>query len=303
MFQFTTTNVINSSVDSTGKELYVVRTADDKGATLDIKRVGKFCADNITHIYKAGYTEPVKAKAVFDLNDITVEDPKKSKFNLSIYITLTQGSNFSLYANDSWRKGKPFDIEFTWKGSAKDTAENLESMINKYMVNVHGEKMLTITANEGTIEVEAVNEYQRFETAVIQELDEAAYHGLGKYNDILSAEITQGVEGFGTYEYILHNLRMPTTMRTVFMGVNAEENPIPGALYNQYTIHYCVNRGTLGNNAVGDQVTSHTTHVFYVKDDLSTDFETLLKQVAPGGKLEGGSPEDQKALDAEVTEP
>ena len=44
--------------------------------------------------------------------------------------------------------------------------------------------------------------------------------------------------------------------------------PIPGAHYNQYTIHYCVDRGPLGLNAVGDNVKSVTTVVFYVNTAL-----------------------------------
>ena len=85
-----------------------------------------------------------------------------------------------------------------------------------------------------------------------------------------------GKLGFGTYSWVLHNLRIPTSARTHAFALNQEESPILGAKYNQYTIHYCVNRGVLGTNAVGDTVKSVTTHVFYVKDDL-TDFETKLK--------------------------
>jgi hypothetical protein len=52
-----------------------------------------------------------------------------------------------------------------------------------------------------------------------------------------------------------------------------------GALYNQYTIHYCAKRGVLGLNAVGQTVTSATTHVFYVKQDLAPDFEKALATI------------------------
>ena len=54
---------------------------------------------------------------------------------------------------------------------------------------------------------------------------------------------------------------------------------MPILVYNQYTIYYCVNRGILGDNAVGDMVKSRTTHVFYVKQDLASDFEAALAKV------------------------
>ena len=53
--------------------------------------------------------------------------------------------------------------------------------------------------------------------------------------------------------------------------------PIPGGKYNQYTLHYCVERGPLGMNAVGQNVTSTTVHVLYVLDNLAANFESLIK--------------------------
>ena len=293
MFQFTTTNVINSI-----KGLLTFHDATDtKGATLNIKGVNNFCKDNVLHIYKSSYVVGVPPTATVALGDLNIAGStlkNGDKLRLNMYITLTQGSNLSLYANDSYYKGKPFWVDFVWAGN--DTAKNLVNIIKKYMLNVHGEKMVEVSYETNNLIIKGVSEYQRFEKVDIEKIDTEAYHGLGDSTVIKSATITQGVEGFGTYEYILHNLRIPTAARTGFMAVNQEESPIPGANYNQYTIHYCVNRGTLGSNAVGDQVTSHTTHVFYVLDSLSTEFETQLKKIAPENKLEGATPKDKEAL-------
>lgn len=95
-----------------------------------------------------------------------------------------------------------------------------------------------------------------------------------------------GKEGFGTYSFLLHNLRLPTSARTRAFGINQDETPIVGAKYNQYTIHYCTNRGVLGLNAVGDTVKSVTTHVFYVKSELAADFEAALAKIAPEAGIE-----------------
>lgn len=85
-----------------------------------------------------------------------------------------------------------------------------------------------------------------------------------------------GREGFGTYDYILHNLRIPTSANSRWLSVHEDETPVPGATYVQYTIHQCAWRGPLGLNAVGQHVTSTTTHVLYVREDLVDDFELVL---------------------------
>lgn len=122
-----------------------------------------------------------------------------------------------------------------------------------------------------------------------------------------------GREGFGTYQWLLHNLRLPTTMRTRIYAMNSDETPIPGAKYNEYIIHYCVNRGILGTNAVGDMVKSMTTHVFYVNQAVSAEFEAALNTIAPAEGIvaaitadkgmQAGSPADIDSLPEVDDEP
>ena len=42
----------------------------------------------------------------------------------------------------------------------------------------------------------------------------------------------------------------------------------------------------MGGDAVGEVTKSLTTHVFFVNTDISAEFETALKVIAPDGKLE-----------------
>ena len=88
-----------------------------------------------------------------------------------------------------------------------------------------------------------------------------------------------GKEGFGTYSYLLHNLRLPTAARYGAFAWNKEESPVPGVVYDEYVIRYCVNRGELGLNAVGDTVKSVTTHVIYVPSALSATVKTALGKI------------------------
>ena len=68
MFQFTTTNVINSNKDlTTGKPLWSAQeAAGDKPASLHVKRVNKFIATNIVAIYKAEAHDAENAKVTLD---------------------------------------------------------------------------------------------------------------------------------------------------------------------------------------------------------------------------------------------
>ena len=298
MFQFTTTNVINSDKDyTTGKPLWFAQEAAlDKPASLNVKRVSKFLGPNVVSIYKAESNDPEMAKVTIDLSQINGTDGES--YRLSVYIGLTQASQESRYANDLILKGKPFTVDFVWKTSAADVAKNLVKIINKYAVMVYGEKLLNVSYSGAYLTIEAVNEYQRFRKVNIEKFDKDAYFGRGEYNAVRTLEDLDeqtsnaaltgtvegyfvGKEGFGTYSYLLHNLRIPTAMRTRAFGVNLDENPIIGAKYNQYTIHYCADRGVLGTNAVGDTVKSVTTHVFYVNQSVASEFEEALTKIAP----------------------
>lgn len=298
MFQFTTTNVINSNKDyTTGKPLWSAQEADsDKPASFNVKRVSKFLGPNVVSIYKAEANDPEMAKVTVDLSQISGTDGES--YRLSVYIGLTQASQESRYANDLILKGKPFTVDFVWKTSAADVAKNLVKIINKYAVMVYGEKLLNVSYSGAYLTIEAVNEYQRFRKVNIEKFDKDAYFGRGEYNAVRTLEDLDeqtsnaaltgtvegyfvGKEGFGTYSYLLHNLRIPTPMRTRAFGVNLDENPIIGAKYNQYTIHYCTDRGVLGTNAVGDTVKSVTTHVFYVNQSVASEFEEALTKIAP----------------------
>lgn len=317
MFQFTTTNVINSDKDlTTGKPLWTTKdAAGGTPASLNIKRVNNFIATNVVAIYKAVAQDAENAKVTFDFAQVS--GTAGDIFRLHIYVGLSQASQSSLYANDLQWKGKPFSVDFVWGTNATDTVTKLVKTINKYSAMVYNKKLLNVTNNGTYITIEAVDEYQRFKFVNIEKFDAGAYHGMGEYNVVRSldnltkknsnAEVTAtaegyfvGKEGFGTYPFLLHNLRLPTYARNRWLGLNQDETPIVGAKYNQYTIYYCVNRGILGDNAVGDIVRSRTTHVFYVKQDLATAFETALDKVGTVITVSGKGTPDPGTIAGDV---
>lgn len=305
MFQFTTTNVINSnfefgynptgvSDEDTKHSLWSAQEADDTNGTVasfNVKRVNNFKQPNVVHIFKSEYTAPKNAKATLDLS--TVDGNEGDAYRLSIYIRLSQSLQSSYYSNDMVFKGKPLSVEFNWQDSAQATAKKLANIIKKYEIAVYEKPIVKVTPDDNNLVIDATDQYQRFYTVEIEKYNPRAYHGMGEYTPVITAHeeshedydgtnvIVQGVEGFGTYEWLLHNLRLPTTMRTRVFAMNSDETPIPGAKYNEYVIHYCVNRGILGTNAVGDLVKSMTTHVFYVNQTVSAEFEQALSVIAP----------------------
>lgn len=285
MFNFTTTNVVNSLTDiTTGKAL--ISTVTDG---ILIKRVGIFKKANVEEIDKRVAKDPVMESVTITIP--TVDAGTACRLNL--YIGLTQASQDSRYSNDMIYKGKPFMVEFEATGTPADDAKNLVKIINKYQVLIYGDKQLEAEASGAAVTITAKTEFQRFKQVELEKFVPATNGGAYPYYTgtwtSLNPTVTKvaGVEGFGTYSYLLHNLRLPTCARTYAFAINQEESPIMGAKYNQYTIHYCVKRGQLGMNAVGDVVKSVTTHVFYVKSDLAAEFETELSKLGSLTEITG----------------
>ena len=303
MFQFTTTNVLNSLKDlTTGKDLITTVDASGKEEVM-IKRIGNFKKANVESIHHTAGSEAELAAVCMDLTNV-VSNGKK--YRLNMYIGLTQGSADSRYTNDLYHKGKAFSIDFDGLATAAETVAKLADVLKKYDILVYGDKQLNVYSSGALLALEAVNEYQRFVRVNIEELNASAYSEMGDYKVIKSLDdlkkksknekITShndvvkdgkpikeglfvGKEGFGTYSYLLHNLRLPTSARYGAFAWNKEESPVPGVIYDEYVIRYCVNRGELGLNAVGDTVKSVTTHVIYVPSALSATVKTALGNV------------------------
>ena len=290
MFQFTTTHVINSDKDlTTGKDLWKPGTN-----ALTIKGINTLKKANVVSIYKAVGEEAQLAKATITLNEEAVPfDTMKEGdiLRLDIYIRPTESDHSSYYANDLNHKGRPFTVEFPWMTDGATTAANLAKLINKYGLLMFGDKLLTVEVSNKVVTLNATTEFQRFHVIDLYKfVDNGGNVYANEWEKLPATGVItinpKGKEGFGTYSYILRNIKLPTTEHLRAFAPKQNEMPIPGAIYNQYTIEYCVNRGTLGTNAVGDQVTSVTHIVLFVKNDLATKFETELNKIAPAAGIQ-----------------
>lgn len=277
MFQYTNTILVNSLIDEvTGLDRIVERTIDSNPA-LDIRRVNIFKKANVTKMIKRAATLPILGKAVFK-----VASADAGYYRLKLYIRLS-GSQNSYYANDFVFKGKPLIYEYKIASnstSGADVAKEIKRVID-HTQQFYGEKWLKVSTNGDQLTISGTDEYQLFTEARLQKLNAAANNALTNevYEDIAQGTITPCREGFGTYPQIIKDLRLPTMENRRFAGINGDEVPVPGAMYNQYTIYYKVDRGLFGGAAVGQQVTSVTTHVFYVLTTISNEFETMLKKL------------------------
>lgn len=311
MFQFTTTNVINSDFEygytPTGEETvdkpYALWSlGEDKNGepTFNVKRHLNFKKKNVVSITKANYVPSKNGKVTLDLNSLKSlldEDAESTTFRIAMYIKLAMASQNSYYSNDLVFKGKPIYIEFVWKKDqdADKVAKNVKDIVKKYFITVYEKPIVKVTNESDSVVIYATDEFQRFTKVDIEKYipSEIPYHG--GYKVVASATtaeladgtanpefdgvntIEQGVEGFGTYSWILRNLRLPTGNRLAFGAINQDESPILGAQYDQYVIRYCVNRGIMGGDAVGEVTKSLTTHVFFVNKTVSNKFEAALK--------------------------
>lgn len=83
--------------------------------------------------------------------------------------------------------------------------------------------------------------------------------------------ITPGLEAFGDYNWIIHNLRLPTAANYYpWSPTNRSgENPIPGQQYTQFIIRMIKERDGIMGEIVGARGISVTTHVLYVAGKVS----------------------------------
>ena len=110
-------------------------------------------------------------------------------------------------------------------------------------------------------------------------------NGTSLAQDGSEVEILPGLEAFGDYNWIIHNLRLPTLANTNFWAPTKEEMPAPGASYVQVIIRMCKEREGIVGEIVGAKVKSVTTHVLYVNSVCYNDFKTkVLDVIAPGNK-------------------
>jgi hypothetical protein len=271
MFKYSNQVVVNSKVDETsGKDKF---TYDATNKILKVLRVGNFKLDNIVSMFKATPSEGTKGSVSIPISDLDAT----ANYRIALYLRRS-GDNDSYYSNAQVLKGKPFVYEFpgTINGVAA-TPASIAKLINK-INHIYEDSVLTVTAGAEAVVITG-DKFSLFTKAQLEKYVPATDSAEGYWSVVAFGTITKNVQEFGTYSQILKDLRLPSYENYRFTSPNIDEMPIAGATYNQYTIEYKVDRGILGTDAVGDEVTSITHHVFFINTAL-TDVETVMQALA-----------------------
>ena len=312
---FQTQTIINSNLDpdsgNAGKEVKLFAVAEN---ALRIKRDFVFAKDDargkVMAIRKAEGYEAEPCVATIDFSAIaeiqpSADEPKKY-CRLDIYLGV-EGAEPFIYATPWVQKGMPFWVEFTVTEKNKGAiAEVVAEMIKKNHLFLVDKDLLHVEAEGNVLTLTGATEYQRFRNVEVRTFaatdDYAELVGeLAKIKDGKVAEgeaiceVERGKNAFGTYSQIVKDLRLPTAANYQWTHIRQVETPIVGAIYNQYIIEYCAPATNEGLGAVGAKLESHTTHVFWVKNDaeLIAEWEEALAAIG----FEAGSAEGQSEVE------
>lgn len=288
---FYTQTIINSNVDadSNGKALFT-----SNNGIMHVKRDFIFTKDNVKVIRKrSGYdAEPCSVTIDFDnivesnldLFDTLSDRTGKLYCRLDIYLGV-EGAEPFIYSTPWVQKGIPFWVEFVVdQNNSGQIAKHVADMIKSNNLFQVDKDLLNVEIDGNSLILTGATEYQRFRNVEVNvfapHADEAIKIASLKDGDF-EENYVYGKNGFGTYSQIVKDLRLPTAENYQWTHIRQAETPVVGAIYNQYIIECVAPASNEGLGAVGQQLESHTTHVFWVKndEDLIRNWETSFDAV------------------------
>lgn len=318
---FQTQTIINSNLDPDSSKLngkgtdntYLFKSGKTNidGVEVDalkIKRDFVFVKDCVKAIRKRAGYNAVMCKATIDFADSALlaalkTGGAKTYCRLDIYLGV-EGAEPYIYSTPWVQKGMPFWIEFTVKEAdeAATIAKNVADMLKKNHVFLCDKDLINVSVSGNKLILEGATEYQRFRKIEISTFD--AYDDYADKVAELDPTKTaatdikldeRGKNSFGTYSQIIKDLRLPTAANYQWTHIRQVETPIVGAIYNQYIVEYEAPATNDGLHAVGQRMTSHTVHVFWVKNDadLISAWETVLGTVGTVVDVDATSSNDE----------
>ena len=277
MFTYTNTVVINSDTD----ELSGLVKFEGKDNQFRVKRVGRFNKDSVKYISKREGYKGIISTATFTPPTAPSEAGAEDFYRIELFMRLSGSQASTMATAATVYKSKPIHIEFkvAHGDGASTIADNMVKAVRFFQQNLY--PYIKASRDESNkVVISGTDEYEVFNKAELQKLVSATVSvypdDQNQYKKVSEAVIANGKEGFGTYTYIMKNLRLPTLEALRFGSPTQDEMPVIGMLYNQYTLEYCKDRGIMGSDAVGDTVTSITHHVFFVRQDLAGAFEAAI---------------------------
>ena len=290
---FSTQTIINSNLDpdssNKGKEVKLFGFSEKENA-LRIKRDFVFAKDDargkVTAIRKAEGYDAIACEASIDFDAIVKaiefkEGESKKYCRLDIYLGV-EGAEPFIYSTPWVQKGMPFWVEFTVAKNAKgaDVAAEVAKILEKNHIFLVDKDLIHVEVAGAVMSLVGATEYQRFRNVEVLafDVDQVYADSVAKLGDAAIELVERGKNAFGTYSQIVKDLRLPTAANYQWTHIRQVETPIVGSIYNQYIIEYCAPSTNEGLGAVGARLESHTTHVFWVKNDadLIAEWEEAL---------------------------
>lgn len=239
-----------------------------------------------------------RTKPIKPVNFTLKFTPKGDLLNKHVQILIELGLDNDYrgdYGSALWYFRKPILVDVFLPSTEAEAAEVITKAIKCAIPQEY--KFVNVsdwTEGKSDVTVTGVDSYQKVRKVVINEfvcedrcagsseelseLVNLSGGALEKGNSYIA--YTRNNVEFGTYEYLLHNLRLPTYENLRFTSPSAPEMPIKGKEYIQYSFAYCVPRvGFGGLSVVGQMNQSTTLHTFFVNADIQTEFEEKLAEL------------------------
>ena len=235
-----------------------------------IKRGGNYVIDNIEgKIFKTAGHTGTKAKAVITPSVLGSADVAR----LTIYLS-TPGTEFVEFGSPNWQEfGKPYIVE-TKAEDAEGLAAAIKLALNED--NAH----FSVKVNDSKVELEAAETWMDFAEVNYDLVTFADCSDCSKEtveSKAANVAITKGNAEFGTAKWIVENLRFPSRPNLRYTPLYADEAPVAGTVYTEYSFEYRVKRSVPGGlSAVGQVADSIVRIVFYVAPAAQSAFEAAF---------------------------
>lgn len=242
-------------------------------------------------VYKTEAVDGAKAKLVINMEDVNNKVTNVMQFVIElgldndyrgdfgsvlfyfrkpIVVTMTAGSSVSDVAKAFEKAGVvDYKLYNVYTAESKDKPEGVNPgandivlvMSDNYITVRKAEVMdLVCDSNCGSDQMQVSEKVHTFDLK-----DSSVY--------------TKNNVGFGTYDYMIHNLRLPTYANIRFASPAESEMPVKGGKYTQYSFEYTVPRRLGGLSVAGQKTESTTIHTFFVLSTEAANFEKFLDKV------------------------
>lgn len=284
MFDFQKEVVLNS-LDNV--KLIEANTKTGMPAKLQVRDggeyFGKYIVDGV--VFR---TNPVKGSA-FSLEIPTAADKLVKDVHYSFVIELGTSGDYRFdMASGLYYYRKPILVDFVAGEDAEATAKTIAAIINASVVESN--KFVKAEAQADKVVVSGLDnalnihslDVCKYGDAKDGEIDGLVSRTIYLASDLTAAgyKYTPNQLEVGTADYLLKNRRLQTYYNVRMTTPMADEMPIKGAEYVQFSFMYMVPRVGLGGlSAAGQVVHSSTMHTFYVKSDLAKTFADKVAEL------------------------